>query len=106
MSWLIDALIGVGVQISAGFIMGFLAGYAAKKIAKIVAIILGTFILVLMFLNYYGVIVIRWEKLIGLGEAALQWIEAHGTSAATFVLANMPMISTFTAGFVLGFKKG
>ena len=106
MSWLVEALIGVGVQLSAGFIMGFLAGYAAKKVAKVVAVILGIFILALMFLNYYGIIMIRWEKLVGLGEAALKWIEAQGTSAATFVLMNIPMISTFTAGFIMGFKKG
>ncbi|RLI39437.1 hypothetical protein DRO60_01215 [Candidatus Bathyarchaeota archaeon] len=106
MSWLVDALIGIGIQMSAGFIMGFLAGYAAKKVAKVVAVVLGIFILALMLLNYYGIIMVRWEKLVGLGEEALRWIEAQGTSVATFVLMNLPMIGTFTAGFIIGFKKG
>ena len=105
MSWLIDALIGIGIQLSGGFIIGFLAGYAAKKIAKIVAVILGTFILALMFLNFYGIVEVRWEKLAGLGEAALSWIESQGTSAAKFVVMNAPMLSTFLMGFIMGLKK-
>ena len=105
-SWLISALIGLGTQVSVGFIGGFLAGYAAKKIAKVVAFIIGTFILILMGLNYLGVIAVRWERLIGLGEEALTWIEAHATSAAAFTVMNLPAIATFVAGFVLGFRKG
>lgn len=105
-SWLTSALIGLGVQVSAGFITGFLAGYAAKKIAKVIAVILGAFILALMGLNYLGIIIIRWERIIGLGEEAITWIETRGTPIASFMLVNLPIAATFLAGFALGLKKG
>ena len=104
--WLAEALIGLGVQVSLGFIGGFLAGYAAKKIAKVVAVIIGSLILFLLALNYLGVIIIRWEKLIGVGEETLTWLKAHGAGFAVFLLMNIPAITTFMAGFALGFKKG
>ena len=105
-SWLVDALIGLGAQVSIGLVGGFLAGYAAKKIAKVVAVILGAFILALMGLNYLGIIAIRWERLIGLGEEAMTWIEIHGTPVASFVVTNLPFVTTFLAGLALGLKKG
>lgn len=97
-------LTGLGIQLGAGGIIGFAAGYALKKLAKIVAFILGVFILALMYLNYAGIVDVRWEGLLGWGEEALSWIAMHYSPIASFIITNIPFASSFTVGFALGVK--
>ena len=99
-------LLGLGVQLGAGGILGFLAGYALKKIAKIVAVVLGLFILALMYLNYIGVIVVRWEGLLGITQDILRAVGTKYGSFAVFILQNIPSAASFTVGFALGIKTG
>lgn len=101
-----DPLYGLVLQLGAGGAIGFLAGYAIKKLAKLVAVGLGLLILLLMALNYYGIIEVRWTQLIGIGEEALEWLSQHYTTMASFAVQNMPFAGGFAAGLVLGFKAG
>ena len=42
---------------------GFIAGYALKKFMKIVAVIIGLFILALVYLGYKGIISVNYDAL-------------------------------------------
>jgi len=96
---------GLMVQLGIGGSAGFLAGYALKKLAKVLAVMAGAFILVLMYLNYEGIIMVNWEKLSGAGEKIMEWIGQYPTFSQ-FIIKNIPFAGSFAAGFALGFKKG
>jgi uncharacterized membrane protein (Fun14 family) len=50
-------------QLGLGGIGGFIAGYALKKMMKLAAIIIGLFILALVYLGYQGIITIDYSAL-------------------------------------------
>jgi uncharacterized membrane protein (Fun14 family) len=90
-------------QLGLGGIGGFIAGYAMKKFMKIVAVIIGLFILALIYLGYQGIISINYSELgnavkdgLGLTGAAADWIAP--------IIAHLPFAGTFGVGFFLGFK--
>lgn len=92
-------------QLGIGGVGGFIAGYALKKLLKIVAIIIGLFILALVYLGYRGILSINYEELgnavsgtLGLSGAAAEWI--------TPIIAHLPFAGAFGLGFFLGFKMG
>jgi len=92
-------------QLGIGGIGGFIAGYALKKMMKIVAVVIGLFILALVYLGYSGIITINYGELgnavssaLGLTGQAAEWI--------TPIIAHLPFAGTFGLGLFLGFKMG
>lgn len=90
-------------QLGLGGIGGFIAGYALKKFMKIVAVIIGLFILALVYLGYQGIIDINYSELgravkdgLGLTGQAAEWIAP--------IIAHLPFAGSFGVGFFLGFK--
>jgi uncharacterized membrane protein (Fun14 family) len=92
-------------QVGAGGVGGFIAGYALKKLLKIVAVIIGLFILALVYLGYKGYISINYSALanvvsstLGLTGQASEWI--------TPIISHLPFVGVFGLAFFLGFKMG
>jgi uncharacterized membrane protein (Fun14 family) len=92
-------------QIGLGGIGGFIAGYALKKFMKIVAVIIGLFILALVFLGYQGIISINYSEL---GNAVTGALGLTGAAADLLgpIIAHLPFAGTFGLGFFLGMKMG
>ena len=95
----------LGFQVGTGAIGGFIVGYAVKKISKLVAIVVGLFLVALIYLGTQGIISINYsglweavEKALGLAGSGLSWI-AH-------LVALLPFAGTFVVGLLLGFKLG
>jgi len=88
-----------------GGIGGFAVGYSIKKLFKLVAFIFGIFFLVLIYLGYAGVISVDYGKLEEIVSQSLG-ITGQGLELIRLIAAHLPFEATFTAGFVLGFKKG
>ena len=95
----------LGFQVGTGGIGGFIVGYAVKKISKLVAIVIGMFLVALIYLGTQGIISINYgalweavEKALGLAGSGLSWL-AH-------VVTLLPFAGTFVVGFLLGFKLG
>jgi len=92
-------------QLGIGAVGGFIAGYALKKVTKIVAIVIGLFVLALIYLGYSGILTINYCKL---GEAVTNAL--GGASQATAwlapIIAHLPFAGSFGLGFFLGFKMG
>lgn len=96
-----SAIVGLGGLGAAGF----LVGYAIKKLVKLFLFLVGLFLLVLLTLEYSGIIKIYYDKL---GEALVNIL----TSIEGFLPQILPMLSglvyslSFGAGFLLGLMKG
>jgi len=100
-----DALSPLTYQLGIGGVGGFIAGYALKKFLKIVAIIVGLFVLALVYLGYSGIISINYSALgdsvsgaLGLTGQAAEWIAP--------IIAHLPFAGAFGVAFFLGFKMG
>lgn len=84
---------------------GFLVGYAIKKLVKLFLFIAGLFLLMLVGLEYMGMIRIYYDKL---GEGLINAL----VSLEGFLPQILPMLSglfysvSFGAGFVLGLMRG
>ena len=92
-------------QLGLGAVGGFIVGFALKKIAKIFIVIIGLFILALLYLGINGVININYGSLwttvangLGLAGQAATWVAG--------VISLLPFIGSFAVGFLLGLKIG
>jgi uncharacterized membrane protein (Fun14 family) len=92
-------------QLGIGGIGGFIAGFAVKKISKLVAVVIGLFLIALIYLGAQGIISINYEALwnamangLGLAGEAASWIVG--------VVSFLPFAGSFVVGFLLGFKLG
>jgi uncharacterized membrane protein (Fun14 family) len=100
-----EILTPVVYQLGLGGIGGFIVGFALKKITKLFIIIIGLFVLALLYLGTNGVININYDALwttiangLGLAGQAASWVVG--------VLSLLPFIGSFAVGFLLGFKIG
>jgi uncharacterized membrane protein (Fun14 family) len=92
-------------QLGIGGIGGFIVGYTIKKISKLIVILIGVFIIALLYLGTSGIISINygalWEALKGpfsfAGQAA-GWLIG--------LISLIPFMGSFIVGFLLGFKLG
>jgi len=92
-------------QLGLGGIGGFIVGYAIKKMSKLIIILIGLFIIALLYLGARGVISINFDKLWGALESGLSHLGQAG-SWLVGLIAILPFAGSFIVGFVLGFKLG
>ena len=92
-------------QLGLGGVGGFIVGYALKKITKLIVIIIGLFIIALIYLGTQDIISINYgalwkaiEGLVGSAGGAFSWLIG--------VLSLLPFLGSFIVGFLLGFKLG
>jgi uncharacterized membrane protein (Fun14 family) len=92
-------------QLGLGGIGGFIVGFAVKKLSKLIAILIGLFIIALIYLSTQGIISINYERLfdslknaLGLAGQAAEWLIG--------LISILPFMGSFVIGFLLGFKLG
>jgi uncharacterized membrane protein (Fun14 family) len=92
-------------QLGLGAVGGFVVGFALKKIAKLFIIVLGIFIVALLYLGASDIININFGAL---WSAVGGWLGGAGEAASWLVglIALIPFIGSFAVGFFLGFKLG
>ncbi|RLI42209.1 hypothetical protein DRO59_04865 [Candidatus Bathyarchaeota archaeon] len=95
----------VAYQLGIGGVGGFVLGYIIKKVSKLIAVLLGLFILFLLYLGVKGVISINYDALwkamtdlLGFAGQAADWLIGFASL--------LPFMGSFIAGFLLGFKAG
>jgi len=95
----------LGYQIGIGGVGGFIVGYVFKKLSKLLVILLGLFIVALLYLGVKGIISINYDALwnalansLGMAESAFSWIVG--------LISLLPFAGSFIVGFLLGFKLG
>jgi uncharacterized membrane protein (Fun14 family) len=109
-----DTLTSMSTSIGGGFFGGLLIGYALKKVIKMLAIVVGLFLAGLAFLQYQQIATIHWSKL----EGAITKLAAAATTstindnsnvaALAAMMSNLgiPLTSSMSIGFTIGFMKG
>lgn len=92
-------------QLGVGGIGGFIVGYVIKKISKLVVVLIGLFIIFLLYLGTRGIISINYEEL---WNALASLLGSAGQAAAWLIglISLLPFMGSFLAGFFLGFKLG
>ncbi len=95
----------LGYQLGVGAIGGFITGYAVKKISKLIAIVVGLFLMALIYLGTQGIVSINYEALwealanaLGGAESVFSWI--------VDIMSLLPFAGSFIAAFLLGLKIG
>ena len=92
-------------QLGVGGIGGFIVGYAIKKISKLIVVLMGLFIIFLLYLGTSGIISVNYEELWN----ALASLLGFASQVATWLvglISLLPFMGSFLAGFLLGFKLG
>jgi uncharacterized membrane protein (Fun14 family) len=102
--------------IGAGFFAGILIGWALKKVTKLCAFIAGLFLAGLVYLQYQNIAFIKWDKLEQasggmvntLVNATTKMIDGSNPEIAELAITNfgIPLTSSISIGFAIGFMKG
>ena len=103
--WMSEILSPLAYQLGIGGIGGFVVGYAFKKISKLIIVLIGLFLIVLLYLGTSGIISINYDKLLG---ALANSLGLAGQAASWLVglISLLPFMGSFIVGFLLGFKLG
>ena len=92
-------------QLGVGGVGGFIVGYAVKKLSKLIVILIGLFIIALLYLGASGIISINYDALWN-ALAVLLPFASQTISWLIGLISPLPFMGSFIAGFVLGFKLG
>jgi len=100
-----EVLTPIVTQLGIGAVGGFIVGYALKKVTKIVAVIIGLFLVAIIYLVNKGIITVDYGKF---EEAISNALGGAGTVGGLLapVIAHLPFAGAFGLGFFLGFKIG
>jgi uncharacterized membrane protein (Fun14 family) len=106
-----DTLTSISTSIGGGFFAGILIGYALKKVIKMLAVVVGLFLAGLAFLQYQQIASINWNKIEGtisaVANAASTTInDTNKNLAVATSNFGIPLTSSMSVGFTIGFMKG
>ncbi len=94
------------IQMGAGFFIGFAVGYAFKKLIKLLVVLAGLSFILLLAMEYYGIVSINYDKLLEAVENLLGGISGETQGIYAHIVAHLPFAAAFVPGFALGVKKG
>lgn len=87
-----------------GGIVGYSAGYAIKKVFKIFLIVVGLLFASFQLLSHFDFLVVNWLKIQTFVNTLIQ--NNNNSNMISILTAHLPETGGFTAGLILGFKKG
>jgi uncharacterized membrane protein (Fun14 family) len=101
--------------VGGGFLIGLITGYAIKKVMKLAAVIVGLFFAGLAYLEYQRILNVDWHKVQAISQSGIDWVAdalAHVSSTmgashpGTLSNIGIPLVSSVSAGFVVGLIRG
>ena len=101
--------------VGGGFLIGLITGYAIKKVIKLAAVIVGLFIAALAYLQYQRILNVDWHKVQAVSQNEIDWVVDALTHVSSTIGAShsgtlsnigIPLVSSVSAGFVLGLVRG
>ena len=108
-----DTLASISTSIGGGFFGGLLIGYTLKKVIKMLTVAVGLFLAGLAFLQYQHLATIHWHKVEGAitklaAAATTNTINDNNNAASLAMMSNfgIPLTSSMSIGFTIGFMKG
>ena len=105
-----DMLTSVAGSIGGGFFGGLLLGYVLKKVVKLIAVVFGLFIAGLAYLQYHQLASFNWDKIDGtistIANATTSTFNGYNIETLAITNVGIPLTSSMSAGFAVGFMKG
>jgi len=105
-----ESFISVSAGIGGGFFGGLLLGYALKKVVKLIAVIVGLFIAGIAYLQYQQIASFNWDKIegtiIALANVTTNTFNDHSIETLAVTNFGIPLTSSISIGFTIGFLKG
>ncbi len=101
--------------VGGGFLIGLITGYAIKKVIKLAAVIVGLFFAALAYLQYQRILNVDWHKVQAVSLNGIDWVTDALTNVSSTMDAShtgtlpnigIPLVSSVSAGFVLGMIRG
>ena len=106
----IDFLTSASATIGGGFFGGLLLGYALKKVAKLISVVVRLFIAGLAYLQYQQIASFNWDKIEGtistIVNATTNTFNGFNIETLATTTLGIPLTSSMSAGFAVGFMKG
>jgi len=99
-------LLSILIRLGVGGIAGFAVGYAIKKAVKVSLLLFGLFWILLMYLDYEGLITIHYDAFYSALSNLTSKLTESSSSFLNYVLSNLSVFGGFGVGLVLGLKKG
>jgi len=92
-------------QLGLGGVGGFVVGFALKKLAKLFIVLIGIFVIALLYLGTSGIISINYSAL---WSTIAGWLGGAAQAAGWLVglVSLLPFVGSFLVGFLLGLKIG
>lgn len=88
-----------------GFFLGFSIGYALRTFLRISLVSIGFFALLLIGLQYAGVIDVNWGAIAARYDGATAWLSAQTASFRDFIAGHIPFAGSAFAGIAAGFGR-
>lgn len=88
-----------------GFFLGFSIGYALRTFLRISLVSIGFFALLLIGLQYAGVIDVNWGAIAARYDGAAAWLSAQTASFRDFIAGHIPFAGSAFAGIAAGFGR-
>jgi uncharacterized membrane protein (Fun14 family) len=92
-------------QLGIGGVGGFILGFVIKKISKLIILLIGLFLIALVYLGAKGVINISYDALWKALEGTLGFA-GQAASWLVGLVSILPFAGSFAVGFLLGLKLG
>ncbi|USZ72623.1 FUN14 domain-containing protein [Natronosalvus halobius] len=93
----------LGLEFGGGAAIGALMGFAAKKIAKLIAVIIGVQLVIFRYLESQGILIVDWGAL---SNGLIKTSEHADPTYLESLISTMSVGVGFTAGFLIGFRRG
>jgi uncharacterized membrane protein (Fun14 family) len=87
----------------------------SKKVLKLAAVIVGLFFAALAYLEYQRILNVDWHKVHAVSQTGIDWVADALTHVSSTMGAShpgtlsnigIPLVSSVSAGFVLGMVRG
>jgi uncharacterized membrane protein (Fun14 family) len=95
------------VEVGTFFAGGILAGFLFRRYFKDVVTWLLIILVIVVLLDYAGIIAIRWDTVQGVvGTSPTETLDALFQSALVWIKRNVPLVISLVIGFTVGIKVG
>ncbi len=102
---LLDDLSPAVFRFGFSFVVGFAIAYAARTFLRISLVAAGVFLLLLLGLEYAGIISVNWDTMQDHYRSLLASTRESLESFRTFITGRLPSAGAALAGLVVGFRK-
>ncbi len=102
---LLDDLSPAVFRLGFSFVVGFAIAYAARTFLRISLVAAGVFLLMLLGLEYAGIISVNWDTMQDHYQSLLASARESLGSFRTFITGRLPSAGAALAGLVVGFRK-